>query len=142
MGLSKKIKNKKVFFFESKEQQKRTKMFATTTTKTKTACSNHQDAAAVSYCRACKKFMCARCEGLHSEFLGKDHDGSVVSANSVGNNSGHPFCDKCATHTEYPLDTVCKDCNGTPFIFLITSFSFSLTLTFVSFLFLFQSSVV
>ena len=83
-------------------------------TKTETTCSNHPDVTAVSYCRTCKKFMCAKCEGHHNEFWEKDHEGSVVPAGSAGNNSDNPYCDKCQVHIEYPLDTVCKDCNGTP----------------------------
>ena len=110
-----------------------------TTTKTKTTCSNHPDVTAVLYCRACKKFMCAKCEGHHKEFLGKDHEGSVVPTSSGDNNSDHPCCDKCTIHTEYPLDTLCKDCKGTLLSFPSHSTFFSLHFTLIMFAFLSSS---
>ena len=114
-----------------------------TTTKTERTCSNHPDAAAVSYCRACKKFMCAKCEGLHRELLGKGHEGSAVPASSADNDSDCPCSGKCPIHTEYPLDTFCRDCKGTLIFFLPHSTSLHLhVISSFYFCFSFSSSLL
>ena len=75
-------------------------------------CSNHPDTNAVSYCKQCKKHMCAKCVGCHDTFFGKDHESAVVRLSSVDSSEDLDFSsDKCTEHTGYPLEAFCSTCN-------------------------------
>lgn len=78
-------------------------------------CSKHSNIDAPSYCKMCKKYMCAECRGFHDGFFGQEHDDSIIPSESVKDSCLHS--DKCSVHPEYPLDTICNNCNCTYLIF-------------------------
>ena len=42
----------------------------------------HEEIEAVSYCTKCEKFMCKKCEHVHSEFFDSKHDSFLIKSNN------------------------------------------------------------
>lgn len=42
-------------------------------------CTNHANTDAVSYCKKCKKYMCAKCKEMHDGFFVTEHESAIES---------------------------------------------------------------
>ena len=74
-------------------------------------CSRHPNSNALTYCGACNKYMCAECKTYHDGFFGGEHEASVVPSERAIEDTEDQYNEKCKAHPEYPLDTMCNDCN-------------------------------
>ena len=73
---------------------------------TKCSSSKHLEINAVSYCPECKKYLCNKCQNLHSELLAEHKIINLTEKNEI-------FIDKCK-EKNHPnkLEFYCKDHNA------------------------------
>lgn len=85
-------------------------------------CSYHPEVSALLYCNKCKKYMCAECKNAHDFFFTKGHDDAIVPPEQADESPSQSVPEtkirKCEMHPDYPLDTICNDCNSTIYYFI------------------------